>query len=195
MDIKQFFASVDHEILYGLITERIKDEDILWLIKQVVNSFVSDNGVSPRKGIPLGNLTSQIFANVYLNELDRFIKHNLKIKYYLRYADDFIILDQDQTYLYRCIDTLKQFLADRLKLELHSAKILIRKFSWGIDFCGYIVLPHYIIPRTKTRRRIYKKVLKDKVSPQSFQSYLGYFSHTDSYQVQNDFTNIYYLTA
>ena len=207
LDIKQFFASVDHSILKSLILKKVNDENILWLIDQVIDSYSSSkvekqyievldktrtiNDV----GIPLGNLTSQIFANIYLNELDQFIKHNLKIKYYLRYADDFIIVDSDREFLLQCFKTLTQILSDKLELEFHPAKISIRKFSWGIDFCGYIVLPHYIIPRTKTRRRIYKKVLKDKVSPQSFQSYLGYFSHTDSYQVQNDFTNIYYLTA
>ena len=196
LDIKQFFASVDHEILYGLITERIKDEDILRLIKQVINSFPAIGDQPPRsKGIPLGNLTSQIFANIYLNELDQFIKHNLKIKYYLRYADDFIILAQNQAYLYRCIDTIKQFLEDEFRLELHPKKITLRKLTWGIDFCGYVVLPHYVLPRAKTKRRIFKQVRKFAVSNQSLQSYLGYFLHTNSYILMQELKNQFWFTA
>jgi len=185
-DIRQFFASVDHKILLNMITKRGNDKNILWLLNQVINSFSA--------GIPLGNLTSQIFANIYMDKLDQFIKHELKIKYYLRYADDFIILDKNRTYLCQCISTLKQFLSKSLKLELHPKKIILKKFSWGIDFCGYTVLPHYILPRTKTKRRILKKVLKHKTSSQSLQSYLGYFSHTNSYLVSQNLKNIYFLS-
>ena len=103
LDIRQFFASVDHEILYGLINKRIKDEDILWLVGEVIKSYTSSEvekqyievldktRTISDVGIPLGNLTSQIFANIYLNELDQFIKHNFRIKNYLCYAVDFII--------------------------------------------------------------------------------------------------------
>ena len=190
-DVKKFFDSIDHDLLKNLIKKSVKDPNINGLINEVINSFHSEAGEC--KGIPLGNLTSQIFANIYMNELDQFIKHNLKVRYYLRYADDFIILDQSPDYLYRCIDTLKQFLTDYLKLELHSKKIILRKFSWGIDFCGYIVLPRYILPRTKTKRRIYKKVLKGKVSRQSLKSYLGYFSHSEGFKLQQMLKNNYYL--
>ena len=92
LDIKKFFASVDHRILLDLLKKKITDQDILWLLENVINSFHSDQRIG--KGIPLGNLTSQIFANIYMNELDQFIKHELKVEYYLRYADDFIILSQ-----------------------------------------------------------------------------------------------------
>lgn len=143
----------------------------------------------------MGNLTSQIFANIYLNELDQFIKHNLKIKHYLRYADDFLLLDEDRNNLYRCIDTLKQFLKKALHLELHPKKIILRKLNWGIDFCGYIVLPHFILPRTKTKRRILNKVVKSSVSNQSLQSYLGYFSHAESYKLAQDLKNQLWFTA
>lgn len=87
-DIKKFFASINHEILLGLIMRKIQDEGILWLIKQIIDSFHSERGEG--KGMPLGNLTSQVFANIYLNELDQFVKHKLKVKFYLRYADDFL---------------------------------------------------------------------------------------------------------
>jgi len=208
LDIKQFFASVDHEILSKFIAKKVKDIDVLWLIGEVINSYSSSEvekqtkevldktrTVDAKKGIPLGNLTSQIFANIYLNQLDRFIKHNLKIKYYLRYADDFMILDNGASRLLHYNDILKSLLAENLKLELHPAKISFRKFSWGIDFCGYIVLPHYIKPRTKTKRRIFKKTLNSKISNQAFQSYLGYFSHANSYNLTQGFKNQLWFTA
>ena len=179
LDIKKFFANVDHDILIGLLNKKIKDQDILWLLKQVIESFPT--------GIPLGNLTSQVFANIYMNELDQFMKHQLRIKYYLRYADDFLILSNDKESLEQLIEPIGSFLKVKLELELHPKKIIFRKFDWGIDFLGYIVLPHYILPRTKTKKRILQK-LKAKQGlenfNQSLQSYLGYLSHANAYGVR-----------
>lgn len=189
-DIKKFFASVDHEILLKLLKNRIKDKGIIWLLPEVINSFHSQdkNG----KGIPLGNLTSQIFANIYLNELDQFIKHKLKVKYYLRYADDFLILSDSKNYLNHLIKPIEFYLQDKLKLELHPQKIIFRKLEWGIDFLGYIVLPHHILPRTKTKKRILEK-LKEKIGSENFnqslQSYLGYLSHANSYKLTQELKN------
>ena len=191
LDIKKFFESVDHDILFDLISKRVRDKNILWIIKQVIDSFHSKR--QEARGIPLGNLTSQIFANIYLNELDRFVKHSLNTRYYLRYADDFIILDSDTRHLKFYLEFIRGFLQNSLKLELHPQKIALRKLSWGIDFCGYIVLPHYKLVRTKTRRRIFKKVLVREVSSQSLQSYLGYFSHSNSYKIIQNFKNIFWL--
>lgn len=183
-DIKKFFASVDHRVLLLLLEGKIQDEDIIWLLRQGIDSFHSERGES--KGIPLGNLTSQIFANVYMNELDQFIKHELKVKYYLRYADDFLLLSTDRKKLESFILPISIFLQKELKLELHPNKIVFRKLDWGIDFLGYVVLPHYRLPRPKTKRRIFKK-LKEKVNSinfdQSLQSYLGYLSHANSYKL------------
>lgn len=189
-DIKQFFASVDHRILITLIAKRVKDKDILWLIKEIISSFPV--GVKPLKGIPLGNLTSQVFANIYLNELDQFVKHKLRIKYYLRYADDFLMMAPNEQFLLHCFETVKQMLGRELRLEIHPQKIVLRKLSWGIDFAGYVVFPYYCLPRTKTKRRIFKKVLKSPVSNQSLQSYLGYFSHANTYRVRQGLKNIFW---
>jgi len=186
-DIKKFFASVDHEILFNLLKTKIKDKDILLLIKKVIDSFHSERG--EEKGIPLGNLTSQIFANIYLNALDQFIKNSLKIKYYLRYADDFIILDTDKRKFRRYIIFIEKLLEANSKLKLHPNKICIRNLEWGIDFCGYIVLPHYTLPRTKTKIRIIKKIVNGNASSQAFQSYLGYFSHAHSFKIIQDLKN------
>ena len=183
-DIKKFFASVDHKVLLTLLKEKIKDEDIIWLLRQIIDSFCSDKGGG--KGMPLGNLTSQVFANIYLNELDQFVKHKLKTKYYIRYADDSLLLANDRKILHGYVGALRQFLAEKLRLELHPNKISIRRLNNGIDFLGYIVLPHYSLPRTKTKRRIFKK-LKEKVGlenfDQSLQSYLGYLKHVKSYEL------------
>ncbi|OGD96800.1 hypothetical protein A3F02_00230 [Candidatus Curtissbacteria bacterium RIFCSPHIGHO2_12_FULL_38_9b] len=116
-----------------------------------------------------------------MNELDQFVKHELKIKLYIRYADDFLILDKSKQSLLHCFETVKCYLEDQLKLEIHPNKIFLRKHSWGIDFCGYIILPHYILPRTTTKRRIIRKVLRKTLSGQSIQSYLGYFSYANSH--------------
>lgn len=183
-DIKKFFASVDHRVLVELLENKVKDEGILWLLLKVINSFHSEFGNG--KGIPLGNLTSQVFANIYLNELDRFVKQKLKVKYYLRYADDFLIVLNNKKGLIGFVDQLKQFLLEKLKLDLHPKKVVLRKLSWGIDCLGYIVLPYYVLPRTKTKKRMFKK-LKGKSNRlgfhQSLQSYLGYLSHSNSFMI------------
>lgn len=186
-DIKKFFASIDHRILKQLLRTKIIDKDVLWLLDEVIDSFHSEPGVD--RGIPLGNLTSQVFANIYLNELDQFVKHRLKIRYYLRYADDFIFLSPSCLELSNLIEQLKVFLEKFLNLELHPNKIILRKLSWGIDFLGYIVLPYYILPRNKTKRRMFNK-LESKVGAdnfnQSLQSYLGYLKHASSYKIQQE---------
>lgn len=185
LDIKKFFANVDHEILLNLLRRKTEEEDILGLLKEVIQSFCTEKG----KGIPLGNLTSQVFANIYMNQLDQFIKHELKIKYYLRYADDFVIIGSERKELEDYIEPIAGFLKENLKLQLHPNKMIIRKLSWGIDFCGYIILPHYILPRTKTKRRIIKRILKEKVSNQSLQSYLGYLKHASSFKLRKELGN------
>ncbi|MBI2031478.1 MAG: RNA-dependent DNA polymerase [Candidatus Levybacteria bacterium] len=190
LDIRKFFASVDHKILLRLLKEKIKDRNVLKLLEHVITSFNKEEG----RGIPLGNLTSQIFANIYLNELDQFVKHKLRVKYYIRYADDFIIISNTKESLFQYLHIIKEFLLNNLNLELHQQKIIFRKLSWGIDFLGYIVLPYYLLPRTKTKRRILNKVkIKIKVHRsgkisdfslnQTVQSYLGVLKHANSYKI------------
>lgn len=192
MDIKKFFASVDHKILLSILDSKITDPDVLWLLKQVIFSFNSTEG----RGIPLGNLTSQVFANIYLNKLDQFVKHELKVKYYFRYADDFIILSRSRKELLDYIDPINRFLEEELKLKLHPNKIIFRKFDWGVDFLGYVVLSHYRLPRTKTRKRIFKKIKENISKPnfeQSLQSYLGYLSHANAHKIEERLKNDVWL--
>ncbi|PIV51862.1 hypothetical protein CO115_01680 [Candidatus Falkowbacteria bacterium CG_4_9_14_3_um_filter_36_9] len=115
-----------------------------------------------KRGLPIGNLTSQIFANIFLDKFDWFIKKQLRIKYYFRYADDFVIINPNLEYLEHLIKPIEYFLKTILDLKLHPQKIEIRKFKQGIDFLGYVILPYYITLRTKTKKRIFRKIKLNK---------------------------------
>jgi len=161
-DIKKFFHSVSHQKLYNIIKNRIDDPKFLWLIRQIISSFsiTVDNfwqreikeDFLEKEGLPIGNLTSQIFANIFLDKLDWFIKKQLRIKYYFRYADDFVIISLSQKSLKNIVNLIESFLNTNLGLKLHPQKTKIRKFRQGIDFLGYIILPHYIILRDLIRK-------------------------------------------
>jgi retron-type reverse transcriptase len=189
-DVKKFFDAVDHKVLVGLIKHKSHDLSTLWLIGQVVDSFET----TPGKGLPLGNVTSQLFSNIYLNELDQFVKHKLKAKHYLRYCDDFVILSNDREYLEGLIPKLAGFLDEKLKLKLHERKIIIRKYSEGVDFLGYVTLPHFRILRTKTKHRMMRKLryrvadfeqgsISESKLNQTVQSYLGVLRHCEGYKI------------
>ncbi len=180
-----------------MIERRIGDDNAIWLIEKIIKSF----SVSLDKGLPLGNITSQLFANIYLNELDQFVKHKLKIKHYIRYCDDFTILSDNREYLKKLIFTISDFLKEKLKLSLHSDKIKIRKYHQGIDFLGYVSFPHHRILRTKTKRRMFRKIERrieqlkqNKISEESFnqtiQSYLGVLKHCKSHKLVCDIYKI-----
>ncbi|MDP1625265.1 MAG: reverse transcriptase/maturase family protein [bacterium] len=153
-DVRKFFDSIDHKILSLLISESVSDARTMELIKTILASFDK----SPGKGLPLGNVTSQLFANVYMDEFDQFAKHILKARYYARYCDDFVIVEQNIDVLESHLPQIRRFLSEELELELHPNKVSIRKARQGIDFLGYVVLPHRNVLRTKTKRRILKKV-------------------------------------
>ena len=171
LDIRKFFDSVDHEILLRLIEHRVNDPETLWLVGLILDSFPV--------GLPLGNVTSQLFANIYLNELDQFVKHRLQIKYYLRYCDDFVALFNMQEDLQKYLTAVREFLQQKPKLTLHPSKIIIRTYRQGIDFLGYVVRPYCRTLRTKTKRRILKKV-----NQTNLQSYLGVLQHCDGYVIR-----------
>ena len=174
-DARKFFASVDHNILFSLLFRRIIDDRTIDLLKNIIDSF----STSVEKGIPLGNLTSQLFANIYLNELDHYVKMHLREKYYLRYCDDFIILGLDRSRLKELINNIDAFLNERLSLALHPQKVSIRSWSQGIDFLGYVLLPDCTVVRTKTAYRILSRVMEKNLT-----SYLGVCSHADAYEME-----------
>jgi len=187
-DIRKFFDSIDHKILLNLIREKISDSKLLKLLEKIIFSFEKTVG----KGLPLGNVTSQILANVYLNELDLYIKKVLKAKHYLRYCDDFVILDFSKEQLDYYLEKIDCFCKERLLLDLHPKKVEIRKLHLGTDFLGYVTLPNHTVLRTKTKKRMLKrlaglkiefekgKIEKDKVE-QVVNSYLGMLKHCSGY--------------
>jgi RNA-directed DNA polymerase len=181
-DVKKFFDSISHSILLTLIQKRVDDLETIALIRQIIFSFQK----TPGCGLPLGNVTSQLFANIYLNELDQFLKHRLKISYYLRYCDDFIILGNTPSVLTPLIPIIRSFLLDSLQLTLHPKKISIRKISTGIDFLGYIVLPHYQVVRTSTRRRTFRKLNAPNTEARKalVDSYIGITTHAKGYLIK-----------
>jgi len=185
-DIKKFFANIDHEILKNILKRYIEDSDTLSLLEKIINSFGTDDNKSI--GIPLGNLTSQLLVNIYMNEFDQFVKRKLKIKYYIRYADDFTILHENKSYLQELIPKLSGFLETELKLSLHPKKVFIKTLASGVDFLGWIHFTHHRIPRTSTKQRIVKK-LKGNKSEETLASYLGLLTHGNTYKFSEKIRN------
>src|SRR3989339_248340 len=137
-DIKHYFDTVDHQILFNILARKIEDEKVIWLIKQI---FDNHKTIESGKGMPLGNLTSQFFANVYLNELDQFVKHKLKAKQYIRYVDDFVILHHSEEKLAEWKEKIVGFLRENLLLDLHPEKTRIILSDHGVDFLGLKIFP------------------------------------------------------
>jgi retron-type reverse transcriptase len=157
-DIKKFFDSVDHEVLLSFINKKIKDTDTLQLVRKILESFETKDG----KGIPLGNLTSQLFANIYMNHFDYYVKRQLQVKQYIRYADDFVLLANDRAYLEAILEKITIFVSQELDVVLHPKKVTLRKWHDGVDFLGYIHFPYHAILRTKTKKRMLRNTQKSK---------------------------------
>jgi len=211
LDIKNFFPTINKEILFGQISRKVDDPEILWLTQKVLfwdctKSYVSRGDISllsqipnhkslfgkeNKCGLPIGNLTSQFFANVYLNELDQFVKHTLKCRYYVRYVDDFVILDEDPGKLVKIREEIGEFVIRRLKLRLHPDRRKLLPIANGIDFLGYIVRPKYVLVRrrvvnnfkAKLRMFIGGKLDKEKIKA-TIASYLGHLRHANCYRLK-----------
>ncbi len=200
-DVRKFFDSVNHEILLSIIKKRIKDDDAVWLLNSIVRSYES----APGKGIPIGNLTSQLFANVYMNELDQFVKHRLNIKHYVRYTDDFAIISKNPEELKSLLIPISEFLENELALTLHPNKSILRSVCQGVDFLGYTTFPKYRLIRTKTKHRMFKKLekrMKEYESgditklnlEQSINSYLGVLSHANTHRLREKLLNRFWIS-
>jgi retron-type reverse transcriptase len=192
-DIRKFFANINHQILKGILSKGIFDKDVLWLLSRVIDSFncarscLAQNHIYAMadifKGLPLGNLTSQLLVNIYMNEFDQFVKRKLKVKYYIRYADDFVILQSDKIELEKLLKKMKEFLENKLKLNMHPDKVYIKTIVSGVDFLGWVSFPKHRVLRTSTKRRMLKK-LKENSKEETRQSYLGMLEHGDAYELQ-----------
>lgn len=187
MDIKKFFYNIDHEILMNILIKYIKDKKLLAFTALMI---FNDN---EKIGIPIGNYTSQYFANIYLNELDQFIKHEFKIKYYVRYMDDFVLLVKDKETAKVVYDKIKLFLENKLKLSLNH-KSRYYPSALGVNFCGYRIWSTHRLVRTRCKQKIKKKIKNwDKLNKEgkldrkhivlSFNSWLGHVKHANSYNL------------
>ncbi len=189
-DIKKFFENIDHGIFLKTLQQHIQDADILWLLYEVINSF---HGKRTGVGLPLGNLTSQLFVNIYMNEFDGFVKHELKEKYYVRYADDFVFFSQERDCLERQIPNISSFLMSELRLTLHPDKLYIKTLASGVDFLGWVHFPDHRVLRTATRRRMMKRI-EEGPSEESFSSYLGLLTHGNTYKLKERLLRQYSTT-
>ena len=186
-DIKKFFASINQIVLMDILHGHIKDKKIIELLKEIILSF--NSGV-PSIGLPLGNLTSQLFCNIYMNEFDQFVKHKLKVKHYIRFADDFVIFSESKGYLENLIPKIAEFLKVRLSLTLHPDKVFIKTLSSGVDFLGWNNFPRHTILRTKTKQRMLKK-LRGSREPETFASYLGLLQHGKTIKIKEKILKMY----
>ena len=215
LDISKYFYRVDHAALEEILSRRIKDERLMKLLHKIINSedtrFGLPAGLSPDEcsddmwlwdvGMPIGNLTSQLFANIYLNELDQFCKHELHIRYYVRYMDDVIILFNDKRVLGEWKDQIEAFLKDNLRLDLNK-KTAIRPITLGIDFVGYKIWATHKKLKQQTARRMIRhvKTMCELLSSgymtrtefdRIVASYKGVLQHCNSYGLRGKLNAIY----
>lgn len=151
-DISKFYPSIKHDILFSIIKRKIKCKDTLWLLRNIIYS------IDGEQNIPIGNYTSQWFGNLYMNELDQYIKHRYKIKYYIRYCDDFILFHNDKRYLRKMAKKIKIFLKEKLVLKFSKCDIF--PISQGVDFLGYRHFKKYVLLRKSTMKRVKKRLSK-----------------------------------
>ena len=199
-DVRKFFASIDHNILKDILAKYIEDKDILWLLNQIIDSFNSkttrknDLHISTmadicNKGLPLGNLTSQLLVNIYMNLFDQFVKRKLKVKYYIRYADDFVVFSENKEYLENTLKQMKEFLENNLKLRMHPDKVFIKTLSSGVDFLGWVNFPKYRVLRTATKKRMFRNLKGNRYKEESLRSYLGLLNHGNTKKLSNSITS------
>ena len=155
MDVRKYFQNIGKEILYEILKKKINDKKLLWLLKEIIYSNEGE------KGLPIGNYTSQMFANIYLNEMDQYIKHQLHCKYVFRYMDDAVILLKTKEEAKDALENITIFLRDKLELELNS-KTQIFKNTQGVNFCGYKINEYRIKIRDKGKKKLKKKIKKLK---------------------------------
>lgn len=220
MDIKGFFRNIDKGILWRMIEKKIQESrgdkiwenEVLWLTKKIIYHDPTSNYIfkgkqetknlikkeksllfgDRSKGLPIGNLTSQFFANIYLNELDHFVKDELELNRYMRYVDDFIILDEDRGKLKEIIEKVDWFLKENLQLCLCQEKTILELTEKGIDFLGYFIKPTHTLVRQNVVKRFKKKLYEQRDNEDGLfsvddismiKSYLGHFSHANSYNL------------
>src|SRR3989344_2221229 len=154
-DIRKFFENIDHGALEKMLASYIPDKEIRWLLHEIIGSFHSH---TPGKGLPLGNLTSQLLVKIYMDKFDQFAKHGLRARWYIRYADDFVFFSPDRAGLESLIPRIRTFLREKLQLELHPDKLFIKTLASGVDFLGWVHFPDHRVIRTATKKRMMKRI-------------------------------------
>lgn len=170
LDIKKFYPNVDHAILKQLLRKKIKDEDLLWLLDGIIDSA---------EGLPIGNYLSQYFANFYLTYFDHWLKEDLKVRYYFRYADDIVILSSNKPYLHELLYQIRTYLQENLKLQLKSNYQIFPVDAIGIDFVGYVFRHSHVLLRKSIKKSFARAVARGK-NKQSISSYKGWAKHCNS---------------
>jgi RNA-directed DNA polymerase len=227
LDIKGYFMAMDRSLIYSKVKSAIEKQSgrhdfdlnlVLFLLQKVIFNDPTENCIvkgqkidwhdlppskslfsTPAgKGLPIGNLTSQLFGNVYLNDFDHYVKRDLGIRYYGRYVDDFVLIHPDKHYLIRCINYIKDYLKNELMLDLHPDKVYLQPFSKGVKYLGAVILPHRIYLANRTKGNFYESIKKHsavakdhkpvieerKAFLSSMNSYLGIASHYKTYKLR-----------
>ena len=214
LDISKYFYRVDHDVLMAVLRRLIDDQDLLWLLETIIRCehtkfglALGDHGFTGERiagiGMPIGNLTSQMFANLYLNELDQFVRHILREKYYMRYMDDALLLHPDKKHLWQMKQEIQRFVEEQLRLVLNN-KTTVRTINQGVDWVGYRVWSTHRKLRKSTAKKM-KRRLKylqrayargevgfDEVNA-SVQSYLGLLKHCNSYHLRRKLLDSFVL--
>ena len=194
MDIAKYFDNINKKILLEIIERKIKDKNLIWLIKEILYAQKRE------KGLEIGNYTSQMFANIYLNEIDQYIKHNLKIKYYCRYLDDSVLIVKTKKEAKKVLKEIKKFLKDHLELELNK-KTQIFKNKQGVNFCGYKINEYRMKIRDKGKRKLKKKIKyltksiknKNMTSKESKKYLAGHIGYIKYANVNNLLEKLFYI--
>lgn len=170
LDVRKFYPSIDHGILKDQLGRLFKDPDLLWLIHEIIDSA---------EGLPIGNLLSQYFSNFYLTPLDRFIKQELKVKYYFRYMDDIVIPHSNKPYLHSILSEIRNYLKHNLNLQVKGNYSITPVDISGIDFVGYKHFHTHVLMR-KSIKKDFARMMHYNPQPASIASYMGWASHSDS---------------
>lgn len=189
MDIAKYFQNINKDILLSILERKISDPKLMALLKDIIYSTLG------KKGIPIGNYTSQIFANIYLNEVDQYIKHELKIKNYFRYMDDGLILVKTKQEAIDALEKIRTFLREKLKLELNN-KTQIFKGKQGVNFVGYKITPYRLKIRNRGKKQLKAKIklLKEQIKEGNMNSteaqkylrgHMGYMKLADTYNLEH----------
>lgn len=170
LDIRKFYPTIDHIILKHLLRKKIKDNDLLWLLDEIIDST---------DGLPIGNYLSQYFANYYLTYFDHWIKEEKHVKYYFRYADDLVILSDNKEYLHELLCEIRSYLTDNLHLQVKGNYQVFPVESRGIDFVGYVFRHTHIRLRKSIKQNFARMIARNR-NQKSISSYYGWACHCNS---------------